>query len=291
MTRLGAARPGRAWLCKARQGWQAGDHGRGNRTGRKSAGKDAAFFLPVRSVKALGKGKEWCMVYKWKEDSPLAKKADPQAIAYEILTIGGASVRPKDLVQEAYLKKNSELHKCFEWDNTVAAIEYRKSQAKEILYSLVKVESTKHGPMEVLAFVESSPITHSFETVRFSVRDETERPKHETKKPKEAAPSFHQGPFAAMDETMGTPPLLKRSYDDPVPAVAKGQEQVPVEVGEEEVSERGDITELIRRLLSIQDELMAYGRFEDLGEKLGELIAQMKERTTCGASKLVASVA
>ncbi len=232
------------------------------------------------------------MVYKWKEDSPLVKKADPQAIAREILTIGGASVRPKDLVQEAYLKKNSELHKCFEWDNTVAAIEYRKSQAKEILYSLVKVESTKHGTMEVLAFVESSPVSHSPETVHFSVRDETERQKHETKKPKEAPPSFHQGPFVAMDDTVGTPPPLKRSYDDPEPATAKEREQAPGEASEErEIQEGSDMEELIRRLSSIQDELMTYGRFEDLGEKLGALIDEIKERTTRGTSKLVASVA
>ncbi len=214
------------------------------------------------------------MVYKWKEDSPLAKKADPQAIAREILTIGGASVRPKDLVQEAYLKKNSELHKCFEWDNTVAAIEYRKSQAKEILFSLVKVESTKHGPQEVLAFVDNPQVIEAPVKVRIEVRGETNAGRAETKKP-------FPGPQPFPRETVSAKPETMRPYDDPVPAVSDARESEGDQVPQ-------GIRELIGKLEVIQDELMAYTAVEDLGAKLGELIGELKGRISNGAIAAVA---
>lgn len=62
-------------------------------------------------------------------------KADAQKCYEEM---GDTNVSPEEVLEKAK-DENSELHKCFEWDDTVAANKYRLQQARQIIQLIVKV--------------------------------------------------------------------------------------------------------------------------------------------------------
>lgn len=66
-------------------------------------------------------------------------KADAQKVADEI---GEKSITPQEVLEKAKDKK-SELHKCFEWNNDVAAEKYRLQQARAIIINLVYIPKEK----------------------------------------------------------------------------------------------------------------------------------------------------
>lgn len=68
-------------------------------------------------------------------------KADAQKVADEILTIGD-EVTPAQILEKAR-DNSTELHKCFEWDDSIAAERYRLSQAGQVLRLLVIKETPK----------------------------------------------------------------------------------------------------------------------------------------------------
>lgn len=72
-------------------------------------------------------------------------KADPQKVADEI---GNDRITPQEVLERAR-NENTELHKCFEWDDSVAAEKYRLKQAQMILISLVFKKSEEHEPVRV----------------------------------------------------------------------------------------------------------------------------------------------
>lgn len=78
------------------------------------------------------------IVSRWKVQG--LYKADAQKVADEILTLGD-SVEPSAVVEKAK-DENTELHKCFEWRDDIAAEKYRLHQARHLLCNLVieKVE-------------------------------------------------------------------------------------------------------------------------------------------------------
>lgn len=78
--------------------------------------------------------------------SQLYKNVDPQKVATEILSIGD-DVTPQQIV-EAAKEESSELHKCFEWDDTVAAQKYRVFQARQVVCNLIiaKPEDKPEAP-------------------------------------------------------------------------------------------------------------------------------------------------
>lgn len=69
----------------------------------------------------------------------LYKGADPHKVYEELQTLGD-NVKPADIV-EAAKNTDSELHKCFEWDDTEAARKYRLQQARVLVGSLVIIET------------------------------------------------------------------------------------------------------------------------------------------------------
>lgn len=73
------------------------------------------------------------IVATWR--TPGIFKADPQKVCDELKDLGD-EFTPDEIVEKA---KNSttELHKCFEWDNDVAAEKYRLHQARMITSNLV----------------------------------------------------------------------------------------------------------------------------------------------------------
>lgn len=86
----------------------------------------------------------------WKRGTGFAK-ADAQKCFDEICTI--CDLTPKAVVDKAR-DESTELHKCFEWDDHVAAEQYRLVQAREILRFLVEIkESDKKGePQEIRVY-------------------------------------------------------------------------------------------------------------------------------------------
>jgi hypothetical protein len=105
------ARRGVAWHGSARQG-KAGMDGRG-RHGKK----------PFR---------RYFMVYQWKDGTRL--KADAEKVGNEIEQIKGPKT-PEAVVKKARSER-TELHKCFEWDDSAAAIQYRLEQARYVLRTI-----------------------------------------------------------------------------------------------------------------------------------------------------------
>jgi len=78
-------------------------------------------------------------IAKWRNGfESLFHGADAQLVADEISAIGEAPTAA-DIV-DAARDKNSELHKCFEWDDSVAAENWRRKQARDIVHHLVFVE-------------------------------------------------------------------------------------------------------------------------------------------------------
>ena len=71
------------------------------------------------------------MEVKWKYENLF--RGDAQKVYEEI---GEDRVTPEQIVEKAK-DESTELHKCFEWDNDIAAEKYRIVQAREILRSLV----------------------------------------------------------------------------------------------------------------------------------------------------------
>jgi len=81
---------------------------------------------------------------KWKISGIF--KADPQKCFEEI---GDKSVSPEEVLNKARNEK-SELHKCFEWNDGIAAEKYRLQQARTIINLLViKTERDDEIPIRV----------------------------------------------------------------------------------------------------------------------------------------------
>lgn len=79
--------------------------------------------------------------YEWK--TPGLFKADANLVANEILSINeGKGATPKQIVEKAR-NPESELHKCFTWDDTVAAEKWRLQEARLIAANIVFVVTNK----------------------------------------------------------------------------------------------------------------------------------------------------
>ncbi len=105
-------------------------------------------------------------VVKWKFDGLFA--GDPQK-CYEEL--GEANVTPEEVLNIAKDKK-TELHKCFEWDDTVAANKYRLVQARQIIQSFVIVRQEENKP-QVRAF-QITTTTNTYQPTRLFLQQPDE---------------------------------------------------------------------------------------------------------------------
>ena len=72
---------------------------------------------------------------KWREGCTIYKNVNAQKVYDEILSIG-ESATPQQIVDKAR-DENTELHKCLEWEDSVAAEAWRRQQARQITYFLV----------------------------------------------------------------------------------------------------------------------------------------------------------
>lgn len=79
----------------------------------------------------------------WKPGFESLHKANAQLVAEEIASIG-ENVTPAQIVVKAR-DGGTELHKCFEWDDSVAAEKYRLFQARQVVCHLVIRETVREN--------------------------------------------------------------------------------------------------------------------------------------------------
>lgn len=96
-------------------------------------------------------------------------KADAEKVQAEIENLGECTA--EDIVEFAK-DKNTELHKCFEWDDKEAAHKWRIQQARLIACNIVYVNENKE-PTRVRATIYS-PDKKSYVPTRLIIRNEDE---------------------------------------------------------------------------------------------------------------------
>ena len=93
-------------------------------------------------------------------------KADAQRVCEEI---GDKTVTPQSVLEKAR-NEDSELHKCFEWDDGIAAEKYRLAQARNIIQNLV-ITTEKASEQPVRVFSITSERNMYQPTRRFLVQE------------------------------------------------------------------------------------------------------------------------
>lgn len=96
-------------------------------------------------------------------------KADAEKVAAEIESLG-ESYSPEDVVKKAE-DKTTELHKCFEWDESKAAYKYRIEQARMISRNLIYYEPRKPEPSPIRVFYKAESGT-GYQPTKLIVRHE-----------------------------------------------------------------------------------------------------------------------
>ena len=97
-------------------------------------------------------------------------KADAEKVSKEIESISNAT--PSSILEYAR-NENSELHKCFEWDDTKAAHKYRLTQARTLVLNLVITESKPtEEPQQVRVMYTSKD--GGYKQTKFIVQDKDE---------------------------------------------------------------------------------------------------------------------
>lgn len=101
--------------------------------------------------------------------------ADANLVAEEINEIG--SEYSCSQIVDAARDPRTELHKCFEWDDGIAAEKYRLTQAQLVIRSLVVVRDKPDGSAEktnVRVIVNTGERKNTYKPFRLVVRDHDE---------------------------------------------------------------------------------------------------------------------
>ncbi len=96
--------------------------------------------------------------------------ADAQTVSEEILGIGD-NVKPDEIVKYAREHKDSELHKCFTWDDSAAAVKWRIHEARSIIGNLVivKDQNEESEPMYIRIFHKTAET--NYQPISLYVKD------------------------------------------------------------------------------------------------------------------------
>ena len=110
------------------------------------------------------------IVASWKIDGIF--KADAEKVANEITSIG-EECKPIEVVEYAK-NPSTELNKCFEWDDTIAAEKYRISQAGDIIRNLVIVKVSEKKPEKTNVRFFSSTGQSTYKPTHIMYQNQTE---------------------------------------------------------------------------------------------------------------------
>ena len=96
-------------------------------------------------------------------------KADAEKVHSELETIETKS--PQNIVDYAEEHPDSELHKCFTWDDSKAANEWRKQEARQVVRLLVFADDETKQPTQIRVLQKA---TDAYEPVKTIVRNNDE---------------------------------------------------------------------------------------------------------------------
>jgi len=109
---------------------------------------------------------------KWREGYGFFKGVDAQKVAEEIRGIG-EEASSQQIVDRAR-DENSELHKCFEWDDSIAAEKYRLKQAGYVVHHLVIKEETVPEDRPEIRYFFKPKAESGYKPTKVIVRKEDE---------------------------------------------------------------------------------------------------------------------
>ena len=95
-------------------------------------------------------------------------KADAQKVAEEI---GFGKFTPMEVLEKAK-DETTELHKCFEWNDSIAAEKYRLEQAKNIIRMLVYKKENKE--QQVVRYYAKTETKHVYQPTKQFLGQEDE---------------------------------------------------------------------------------------------------------------------
>lgn len=109
------------------------------------------------------------MTAKWKLPS-LFNGADAEKCYQEIISIGESAT--PDQILEYAKRPDTELHKCFEWDDSVAAYHYRLQQARTVVCHLVVVPQTQNAEPQKFRLLQKTD--DGYKPVKIIYQNKTE---------------------------------------------------------------------------------------------------------------------
>ena len=96
-------------------------------------------------------------------------KADAEIVGREIRSLGDSVTA--EMILDKARDENTELHKCFEWDDSVAAEKYRINQAGGIIRNLVIQVSDDPGEERTIRVLHKANEEHVYKPVGAIVRN------------------------------------------------------------------------------------------------------------------------
>ena len=109
------------------------------------------------------------IVAEWK--MPMFK-ADAQKCAEEIISLGD-KISPDEVLEMAR-DESTELHKCFDWDDSSAAEKFRKIQARDVIRFIVIKEEEKPEDRPQIKVFQVTEKTGGYKPIEFIVKHEDE---------------------------------------------------------------------------------------------------------------------
>ena len=112
------------------------------------------------------------MIYEWKADSRFPIGAQIAAERLKKIKDQHGAITPRVVVDDA-ANPRSPLHPCFEWDDETAADNYRLSQARKLIGSIVVAEMDNYPIInETRAFVHVTNDGPHYEAVEVAMSQE-----------------------------------------------------------------------------------------------------------------------
>lgn len=95
-------------------------------------------------------------------------KGDAQKCYDEIQTLGD-SYTP-EMILDLARDETTELHKCFDWDDSSAAEKWRKQQARQICISLTVIVEKETGDTQTYRLIEHDKDERVYKPILFTMR-------------------------------------------------------------------------------------------------------------------------
>lgn len=99
-------------------------------------------------------------------------RGNAEVVYHEIQELG-ESYTPEDIVEKAK-DPTTELHKCFDWDDTIAAAKWRKHTARLICCSLQVVVAEEEKEPVTYRLIQNDRSEQAYKPVTLTVRNDSE---------------------------------------------------------------------------------------------------------------------